>query len=430
MAPNPFDRRRAWVPLLGALLLVAGACRRSSGSPSPLASTATPGDADRPLFDRPIRLPPLPSSPPTPGPVSVPKPIPNPLVSRGKPVFAHALAKYSKAEALVDGQFKTYSGSWPAGTPTAKEPAWAAIKVGKGFKKLLLVWSEGGSYNFNETTYGAPADYRIDVSADSTDGEDGSWKTVASVTANKFHARENAFDFDGQSWVKMVLLKAPENSPNGLSLQEIELFDLSGGGTDSWFFMGDSITAGSFDRESTKHQPSYAELVHAEHPKFFPAMICGGIGGENSKNGLDHLDEWLAVAPDFKYWAIGYGTNDAAGNTSDSGPFERNMSTIAERVLAAGRIPIFARIPFAADDQHQHLPAFNEALERVIKKHGLAQGPDLYTWFQKHPEQLADKLHPGEVQADAKADKNASPPNGIVEVNRLWWEATRWLYLP
>jgi hypothetical protein len=324
---------------------------------------------------------------------------------------------------LVDGQFKTYAGSWPAGTPTPNEPAWAAIQVGKGFRKLLLVWSEGGSYNFNETTYGAPADYRIEISADSTDGEDGSWKTVAQVTGNKFHAREHAFDFDGKSWVKMVLLKAPENSPNGLSLQEIELFDLSNGGTDSWFFMGDSITANSFDRESTKHQPSFAELVHAEHPKFFPAMICGGIGGENSSNGLDHLDEWLAVAPDFKYWAIGYGTNDAAGNSANTAPFEQNMDAIAQKVLAAGRVPIFARIPFAADDGHQNVPAFNAALERVRKKHGLADGPELYTWFQQHPDQLADKLHPGESKLHPPAD-------GIVELNRLWWEATRWLYTP
>jgi len=358
-----------------------------------------------------------------PGPANVPKPIANPLVSRGKPVKGHSLARFAKENALVDGQYRTYAGCWRAGTPTPNEPAWAALNVGKSFKKLLLVWSDGGSYNFNETTYGAPADYRIEVSADSSDGENGSWKTVATVKDNHFHARGHSFAFEGQSWVKLILLRAPDNSPNGLGIDELELFDLSAGGTDSWFFMGDSITAFLFDRESTQHQPSFPELVHGANPRFYPAIINAGIGGENSSHGLAHLDEWLSVAPDFKYWGIGYGTNDAAGNTESAGPFEQNMDAIAKRVLAAGHVPIFAKIPYAADGGHAHVDAFNAALERVSKKYGLASGPDLYSWFRQNPDQLVDKLHPGE-------DKLHPPKNGIVEANRLWWEATRWLYAP
>ncbi|HEY5374855.1 MAG TPA: SGNH/GDSL hydrolase family protein [Polyangiaceae bacterium] len=368
------------------------------------------------------------ASPPEPiadkgGPASVPRPVANPLISRGKPVHGHALVMFSKEEALVDGQYRTYGGAWRAGTPKPGEPAWAAVQVGRGPKKLLLVWSDGGSYNFNETTYGAPADYRVDVSADSSNGADGSWKTVASVRNNLFHAREHSFPFDGQSWVKVVLLRAPDNSPNGIALEELELFDLSGGGTDSWFFMGDSITAFNFDRESTHHQPSYAELVHRANPRFFPAMINAGIGGENSSQGLAHIDEWLTVAPDFKYWAIGYGTNDAADNNANTTTFESNMEALVQKVLAAGRVPILARIPFAADGTHAHLEAFNAVVDKLTKKHNLASGPDLYDWFLKNPDQLVDKLHPGE-------DKLHPSKNGIVEANRLWWQATRWLYAP
>jgi hypothetical protein len=45
----------------------------------------------------------------------------------------------------------------------------------------------------------------------------------------------------------------------------------------------------------------------------------------------------------------------------------------------------------------------------------LIRGPDLHGWFSKHPQQLYDELHP-----------NA---RGIIEINRLWWSAVRFLYV-
>jgi acyl-CoA thioesterase I len=341
---------------------------------------------------------------------------PNPIVSRGRPIFAHSLADGTDPKTLNDGLYRADNGVWRAGTPKANDAPWAAIDIGSGYRKLLLVWADAGTYDYEETTYGSPEDYRIEVSADSTNGQNGSWQTIVSVSKNKFHARGHSFEFTGKRWVKLVLVKAPKNSPNGLVLDEIDIHDLSGGGTDSWVFMGDSITAFCYDRSSEGHQPSFAELVHRAYPRYFPAMINAGIGGENSRDALEHVDEWLAVNPDFKYWALGYGTNDAAGNTDDTEEYRSRMQTVIAKILAAGRVPILARIPFAADGDHAGIPKFNGVVDALRAANTLPGGANLYGWFRQHPEQLRDKLHPDD--------------RGIVEANRLWFEATKPLYQP
>src|SRR5690349_1160599 len=74
------------------------------------------------------------------------------LVSRGKDVTDVSAAKYSKPESAFDDDPST---SWNAGSPNKNQPASIAIDVGAGPSRLLLKWSAGGSYNYNETDYGS-----------------------------------------------------------------------------------------------------------------------------------------------------------------------------------------------------------------------------------------------------------------------------------
>jgi lysophospholipase L1-like esterase len=236
---------------------------------------------------------------------------------------------------------------------------------------------------------------------------------VAAVDPVTTHSRAHSFDFTGQRWVKLVVTRAPEVSPNGVQIEEIALYDASTGVSDTWFFMGDSITAFAFGRPPSP-EASFAERIHARHPGHFPAVYNGGIGGEKSDEGVAHVEEWLARNPDARFWAIGYGTNDAAGDARDTSRFKRNMQTIIEKVRAAGRVPIVATIPFASDGQHAHVTRFNEAIEELQHENGLPRGPDLYAWFFAHPDQLRDGLHPDD--------------KGIEAINRLWAEAVDPLY--
>ena len=335
---------------------------------------------------------------------------PNPLISRGRPV----VSAQSGAATVVDGKYK--QDSWQGGHPTPAAPAVLAIDVGRGPSRLLLSWNAGGSYNYLETDFGSPLDYHIDVSGDSTSGSDGTWSTVATVTGNTVRTREHAFAFTGKRWVRMVVTAAPAVSPNGVQLDEIDIHDASLGSEDTWFFMGDSITAFWADRSDIPpaHQPSFAEGIHAAHVAYFPLMIDGGIGGEQSADGVTHLDPWLLLNPDCHFFGIGYGSNDSAGNSSNTTSFRSNMQMLITRLKAAGREPVLARIPYATDGQHSGIPAFNTVIDDLVRTNGLHPGPDFYAWFMAHPGELRDGLHPNDT--------------GIVSMNRLWTQAMTSLY--
>jgi acyl-CoA thioesterase I len=335
---------------------------------------------------------------------------PNPLVSRSKRVVGWSSLQFAELRNVNDGD---YSTSWGAGRPTPEQPAWVAMDVGVGPRRLLLNWSASGSFNYEETDYGSPGAYRIEISGDSTDGANGSWRTAVEVLAVSAHGQAHSFDFTGQRWVKLVVTRTPAQSPNGVQISEIDVHDATVGGRDSWFFLGDSITALAFDRAPT-HQPSFAAWAHERHPQYFPAMIDGGTGGDKSDEGAAHIRDWLARNPDAHFWAIAYGTNDAAGNASETTRFREHMQAIVDSVHAAGSVPILATIPFASDGQHHNIPKFNRVIDELRIVNSLPAGPDLYTWFAAHPDELRDGVHPND--------------RGIVSMNRLWGEAVDALY--
>jgi acyl-CoA thioesterase-1 len=344
----------------------------------------------------------------------VPAAFPNPLISRGKPVFATSLARFAHPQAVTDGVYNTFDGTWSAGAPSAAQPAIVAIQVGAGARRVMVEWSAGGNYNYTDTEYGSPGSYRIETSSDSRDGMDGSWKEAATNPHCTVHAQAHVIDFVGQSWVRMVITDVPPKSPNGVQLDEIDVYDVTVGVSDSWFFFGDSITAGAFNRTTPSHQPSFAEVVHERYPRFFPAMINGGIGGDRAEHAAAHVDAWLALNPDMRFWAIGFGTNDAAGNNSDTSQFRQHLSTVIAKVKAAGHIPIVARIPFSSDGGHDTIPKFNDVIAELTAEGDLLAGPDLYAWFAAHPDQLRDGIHPTDI--------------GVLAINRLWAEAVARIY--
>jgi acyl-CoA thioesterase-1 len=333
----------------------------------------------------------------------------SPLISRRRPVRSHSPLRYARAENINDGDMDSI---WAAGRPSPEAPAWIAIDVGVGPQQVLVSWSAAGSFNYEETDYGSPGAYRIETSADSSDGLDGRWELSVAVAAVVTRAQAHRLAFAGKRWVRLVVTGVPSVSPNGVQLDELEVRDVSAG-CDSWFFMGDSITATAFGRAGAK-VPGFSELVYRRHPPRRPAVLNGGIGGETSEDGVRHIDVWLARSPDVAIWGVAYGTNDAAGNAVDTVRFAANLRMIVERIAAARRRPILATIPFASDDQHRGIPLFNEVIEEVRRTHGLVAGPDLYAWFAAHPEELSDGVHPNE--------------RGVASIQRLWAEAAEGVY--
>jgi lysophospholipase L1-like esterase len=358
-----------------------------------------------------------------------------PIISRGKPVFG---SPAGNANQVNNAQY--HNGGWTVPASTTL-PAWVAIKVGPGPTKILVSWDDGGTYNYQDptsaTVYGLPADYHFEVSPDdsaggavSTNGADGTWKTVGTqVMGNKVRTRAQSFDFTGKTWVKMVITAAPSNeSTNGIQIGEIDVHDLSaaGGGMpdDTWFFMGDSITAFAYDR-SAYHIPSFADILHSStNSAYYPAMINGGIGGEKSSDGLARLADALSLASDYNFFLLGYGTNDAAGGQVPVATYKSNMQMMIDMVKSAGRVPIIPRIPYAGDGSHGGIPMYNAAVDELTASNHLQVGPDFYAHFMQNPSEFScppcgsgrntDNLHPND--------------DGLTAMNQLWADAVRAFY--
>jgi lysophospholipase L1-like esterase len=328
---------------------------------------------------------------------------PAPLVSRGRPVAASRPG----AEVLVDGVYR--GGSWGGGAPSEAAPAWAAIRIGRGPRRVLLSWTSSHNHDYRELFYGAPVDYRIETSADSTDGADGTWRPAVIVRGNPVRSRAHAVEFEGQRWIRLtVTALAPERNRWGLFLDEIDVHDLSLGGDDVWLFLGDSIGAGVFDR-APAHRPGFADRIASAHPGYQPAIIDAGFCRARTGEVLERIDEVLAWNPDARVVAITLGANDPDPDT-----FGRDLDALVARIRAAGRIAVVARVPYQTKYGEDFVAPKNVALDAVVAGRGLLPGPDLYRWFRARPERLADGLHPDD--------------RGSVEMSRLWAEAVAPLY--
>jgi len=327
-------------------------------------------------------------------------------VSRGRTVASRPPG----GEVVVDGVYRT-SASWAGGHPTPAQPSWVAIKLGRCCSRILVSWTSSGNHDYRDLFYGAPVDYRIEVSSDSRDGEGGTWKTAVSVVDNPVRTRAHAVDFEGMRWVRMVVARLPERVNEwGLFLDEIDVHDLSDGGNDVWMFFGDSITSEVFDR-GPNHRPAFADAIAERHRGYYPATIGAGTGSFHHPDAVRTLDAALAVNPDVHVVALCFGSNDW-----DSAAFRRDLENVASRVRASGRIAIVPRVPFRSDAKTDFAAGLAQAVDAVNASLSLLPGPDLYTWFRAHPERLADGLHPDDA--------------GSLEMIRLWTEAAAPLYGP
>jgi lysophospholipase L1-like esterase len=248
------------------------------------------------------------------------------------------------------------------------------------------------------------------------------------VTDNAVRTRGHVIDFTGKSWVRMTITAAPPaESGNGVQIAEIDVHDISNSPDlpdDTWFFMGDSITAFAYDRAQA-HQPSFASLLHMALPAYFPAMINGGIGSELSTDGLARLPEALTLNPAYRFFVLGYGTNDAnRGGATGMANYRTNMQAMIDMVKAAGKIPIIPRIPYATNTLYMMVDQYNTVVDDLVATNNLIAGPDFYAFFMANPDDFTcppcgtgrstDGLHPDDT--------------GLQAMNQLWATAAMPLY--
>lgn len=331
----------------------------------------------------------------------------NPILTRGKTLFTSlGNAAYLNDNKIMGSTFAVSDG------------AWIAVQVGAGPTRLFVNWNSPADIWSNKL---APAncpksnllvvDYEILRSANSTNGSDGTWTVAAAVTGNIVTARGHLVDFGGSSWVRMSIKRG------GGSLDEFEVFDASRGAEDTWFFPGTSITQGAF--KQTAVSPGFADRVTLSHPGFTPAVIRGGIGCISSSDLARNVNDYLAGARNARHWAIEMGTNDAwGGSNANVGRFTANLQLVVDSCKAAGIVPMIARVlatnPAKSGGWQVHND-YLKAVDDLTARNNLPAGPDFFTWFKAHPEDLGqDGVH--------------TSPSGAASIQRLWAEAAAKLY--
>ncbi|MBN1306647.1 MAG: SGNH/GDSL hydrolase family protein [Chitinispirillaceae bacterium] len=337
---------------------------------------------------------------------------PNPLISRFKPIYA---SFSGSPAAIVNGKFG--ETAW-----TVTDSSWIAIKLDLGPSKILFAWNST-NYMWSDSIakptnciegLPLPVDYTLLISSNSTNGVDGDWKTVDSVVGNTVAARGHTISLANSFWVKMFVVKG------GGKIDEVEIFDISKGNSDTWFFLGTSITANAFKGPVQTKNFSHCviELVKDFNPDATPAFIRGGIGCATMAGIAADIDKIMQVAGNVKFFAVEVGTNDAWGGSADNlKSFTDNLQLLINACKARRIHPIIARIPATNPEKAswQINEGYLSAVDELTRKNNLVPGPDLYDWFLKHPDELKDDgIHPS--------------PRGGANIQRLWAEAVYKLY--
>jgi len=118
-----------------------------------------------------------------------------------------------------------------------------------------------------------------------------------------------------------------------------------------------------------------------------------------------------------------YGSNDAYGDNTTaavpsgmglipgepgySGSYNDNMQRIISAILAAGKTPYLAEVPYTSDPLRSNamIYEYNAAIDELfITNNILVTPPPFYTYFQTHQGELADGIHPNGTGYQSMAD--------------------------
>ncbi|MBP2678496.1 MAG: hypothetical protein H6Q82_1561, partial [Deltaproteobacteria bacterium] len=219
------------------------------------------------------------------------------------------------------------------------------------------------------------------------------------------------------SWTTYYFRAAAENSA-GITRGEIISFPTG----DYYVAVGDSITYGSRDdipgddtsldgrNTGGGYEPILNDLLTAA--KSFPHNIANkGVGGVDSAYGAANISTTLSMYPSAKYYLVLYGTNDA--DTYFDGPvskatYKSNMQTIISAILAAGKTPYMAKVPYTSNVRYSisSILEYNAAIDELVAENGITVSPpDFYALFQNTSLLDADGLHPNGTGYQAMASQ-------------------------
>jgi hypothetical protein len=326
------------------------------------------------------------------------------LILKKAVVVTGAYSDYSRNGSHAPAFLAYNSGD---GAAVLTPPNSIAMPLGQPISETVWFsfFGNSGGYS-NETSQSrAPVvSYTIDASADSTDGINGTWTTVLSVTDNDRWSRTHAVQLTGQSWLRWNLIAVAGGYAN-TQVMEIRAYRVKPGSFgnryDSWAVIGDSITAD--DLNHAGDLSFWGQVMSARNDGTEPLPLVAGFSG--SKTALlagPELPAMLAREPDIRYFGIALGINDYgyADASTTAATDLANLETGIQALLAAGRVPLLIRIADTIDSET--VPPTSPAMKKLIlanedrlsARYRLIPGPDFYTTFRLHPERIrGDGIH-------------------------------------
>ena len=317
--------------------------------------------------------------------------VPNPVISRNVPAYSGS-APYTASAANDEHYFSFWTGTAPdyLAYDLSSVPA-------DDRETVLAVWYNVSSYD-QMGSYASrnmePSDYTIEInSANGGAYPESGWKIVETVENNTLSSRQHIVDMKGYNWIRMNISKS-DGKDNGQIQLNMDIHNVTAGVSDSWLFLGDSITAGGMNN---CYGTGFATHIHNIDERYFPVQENGGIGGITSTDGKNNIDRWLSTC-NSRFVSIAYGTNDAWGDQTGADKYYENTKYMIDAVLKAGKVPVLPKIPFAAEKGvADYLPEYNAMVDKLWEEYGgkLVHGADLESYLRENPQYLSqDGVHP------------------------------------
>ncbi len=180
--------------------------------------------------------------------------------------------------------------------------------------------------------------------------------------------------------------------------------------------VGDSITLAAGGKG---YEPTLSDLLR--NSMGFPTAVANwGMGGATSAAGARIISLPLSTVPWAKYFLVMFGTNDASlpgpvpsgqgkgpGDPGYRGTYKESLQRIISAILFAGKIPYLAKVPYSTSPSIDisSVREYNVVVDELVTANKIAvTPPDFFSHFQKHPEELADGIHPNKIGYESMAD--------------------------
>ncbi len=180
--------------------------------------------------------------------------------------------------------------------------------------------------------------------------------------------------------------------------------------------VGDSITRAGGWRG---YEPTLSDLLR--NSKKYPNTVANwGVDGATSFGGARSISLTLSTVARAKYFLIMYGTNDARlpgpvpsgrgkrpGDPGYRGSYKENLQRIISAIRSAGKIPYLAKVPFTSNPSIDisRIREYNAVVDELVAANDIAvPPPDFYAYFQEHPDEIPDGVHPNRTGYESMAN--------------------------